>query len=390
MTKIELDLPIDLSFTNMLLYEGILYISSYEDLCKAFDTNKVELDKEFLRKIYSRLKKDRYNNIEINLKDDKNINKLINSLGISNVSKTLDNLFDKLTQDVKIVINDDILLGITKIKNKEILYGLNELDKNNKFTFRLFKIDRYTGISSLEHNYTTKQITSYFSRESILIALLGIYSSFVRRIYVEKTNVYYFLFFSPDEILYILSSKDRSTLKTFMNIKDKVNEVLQKVFDKTNINEVLLLEVLLNTEIHELMKNNNLDKLSTILFRIHEEGKTYKIYEIIPLIIYKDTIFHAKLNEYFKNENYVIRFIESFFKNPVIEYVLRNMNTKNKSVETDNIIRAIQNLYRLVILGDVYAYYNFVRELVNAYQKVKSNKRDSSEQYLKILNALPL
>jgi hypothetical protein len=74
---------------------------------------------------------------------------------------------------MNLIISRDIE-AIFNISGKNFI-----IDKNEITAPQLLKVERYTGITSLESNLSTRQITIRCSREILLLALLGIYSSFV-------------------------------------------------------------------------------------------------------------------------------------------------------------------------------------------------------------------
>jgi hypothetical protein len=218
---------------------------------------------------------------------------------------------------------------------------------------------------------------------------LGIYSSFITTFRQQQQAYYYFLFFSPDEILKLLSESS-NVISRYLLVKDAVVEKLATILGKSTSNELLLLEVLLSVEVQNLMVEENLDKISLVLFKIAPEGQTYKIYEQIPITILRYPEFYRVVERYFKDpQEFCRKLSEALAPNKTIFKALASLNAKNKFSEADNILRAVQELYRFVILGDVQGWFGFVRELWNCYSKLanSSDRREKSrsKDYIEIV-----
>lgn len=405
MATIKMKLPVDLSLTNMLLYEGIMYLLA-EGPSKDFNFSEAKLDEGFLVQVFDKI----YRKIEQNQKDKNLISKInfINNVKLSyNDKKSLRKLFKNeffsigdliyiISKDIKEIdkkmsLANEIDFAITGIgKGGKIYYGSRS---GNQVSLQLFKVDRYTGLSSTEAPYTitSNPLTSYFSLEVFLIALLGLYSSIV----MSKGNNYYFMFFSPTETMYILSKSDRNVLHSYWDIKQKVGEIISEAFKAASFNEIMILELMLNIELHNLLVRKDINKVSLVLFRVNREGDTYKIYELIPFTIYRDTLFHRKIEEYFDDPEGVVRFVERFLRSGSILSALENRERKDAS----NVLAALRSIYRFVVLGDIQAWYNVIRELFNAERKLESEspksmqeikkKNELLESYRRLLGGLP-
>jgi hypothetical protein len=258
-----------------------------------------------------------------------------------------------IIKDEKIVINDDTVTAL-----------------------QLFKCDRYTGFTSTETSYTTKQLSLYLSPEIALMMLVALATSFV----ISADNTFYFLFFSPEEITYLYSLPDKDTLNKYFYVKQKAIEILRNIYSYIKSNELAILELALNTSLQELLSKFNLDKISFILFKISLEGQTYKIYEQIPITIFQQQYFRLILKNYFLDPERFIENISKIFleknKQPwqIIWVALRSLNFENKLPEADNVLRSMLGLYKFVIIGNPHGYYQFLRELLNSYN---ITKRDS-------------
>lgn len=391
MVRIKLGLPVDSTFLSEVIYEGIVFTLSTSSKT-SFNEQQIELKNTFLEKAFRSLSREAYENIKIGLTGNDNLNtELFKKLSLRDVSskKSIRDIVKTLCDNDNIknlkVEKDEINLRCN-INGRVILFDTD--DKKEGLSFQLLKLDRYTGLTSTETEYTSKQLTSYFSKELILISLIGICSSYVSSVFIPSTkgvqSSHYFLFISPEEVLRILSKGDIEFVKKILKVKNKVREVIQEILKYTSLNEVLLLELTLNVELHRLMDEENLDKVSTTLFRVNPEGQTYKVYEAIPITIFKDTLFHEKVKDYFgERSEQLLESVEYFLSDSRVRYVLKSLKEK----ETNNIILAVQSLYRAIILGDMQGFFGFMREVWNAHEKVKDKANRSP--YLFLLKKFP-
>ncbi len=286
----------------------------------------------------------------------------------------------------KIIINSQI----KKIRKRNRYIDAFVISSDEVTGLQIFGCDRFTSFTSLETEYTTSQITIYTSPEVALVLLFGLASSFV----TSADNNYYFLFFSPEEVSKLYLEQKKEQIENYFRIKDKAIEILREVYSRTSFNEIALMEITLNLELQELMNMYNLDKISFVLFKIAlEGGQTYKIYEQIPIKLYRKIAFRDLIEKHFKNPDELIRRLVKIFKNKnespyyVIWRALSSFN-RQKSDEADNVLKAMQGLYRFVILGDLQGYYQFTREIMNCYEKTKNERKTDSERYLQILRSL--
>lgn len=388
MVRIKLGLPVDSTFLSEVIYEGIVFTLSTSSKT-SFNERQIELENTFLEKAFRSLSREAYENIKIGLTGNDNLNtELFKKLSLRDVSskKSIRDIVKTLCDNIEnLKVEKDEINLRCNINGRVILFDTD--DKKEGLSFQLLKLDRYTGLTSTETEYTSKQLTSYFSKELILISLIGICSSYVSPVFIPSTkgvqSSHYFLFISPEEVLRILSKGDIEFVKKILKVKNKVREVIQEILKYTSLNEVLLLELTLNLKLHELMNEENLDKVSTTLFRVNPEGQTYKVYEAIPITIFKDTLFHEKVKDYFgeRSEQLLESVLEYFLSDNRVRHVLKSLKEK----ETNNIILAVQSLYRAIILGDMQGFFGFMREVCNAHEKVKANRNS----YLFLLKKFP-
>jgi len=391
MPKVRLSLPVDSTFLSSVIYEGLLYL--IPEHSKTFSLRDIDFENDFLAKAFSQLEDDRIANVRIVMAENDNINaKIFEKIGLALQSKkTFYDLLKMLKDNsnaIKLTKNIDIEL---KINKKDNLIDLNKKGDGISAP-QLLKIDRYTGFSSLETPYTSQQLTLYTSTEVALIALLGIYSAFVVSTKQQQQNNYYFLFFSPDEVLKLLANGNKDLIKAYLQVKDKAREMLSEIIARHYSHELLIAEVALNLEIRDLLKKENLDKVSLMLFKISPEGQTYKIYEIVPLEFFSDTRLDA-ISKYFRDQERLIETLrEVVSPRSILLEALASMNRKNRYAEAENILVAIQGLYRFVVLGDAQGFQEFMQKLSEAVRKLENSEdgreRRRAEEYRRFISKL--
>lgn len=391
MPKVRLSLPVDSTFLSSVIYEGLLYL--IPEHSKTFSLRDIDFENDFLAKAFSQLEDDRIANVRIVMAGNDNINaKIFEKIGLALQSKkTFYDLLKMLKDNsnaIKLTKNIDIEL---KINKKDNLIDLNKKGDGISAP-QLLKIDRYTGFSSLETPYTSQQLTLYTSTEVALIALLGIYSAFVVSTRQQQQNNYYFLFFSPDEVLKLLANGNKDLIKAYLQVKDKAREMLSEIIARHYSHELLIAEVALNLEIRDLLKKENLDKVSLMLFKISPEGQTYKIYEIVPLEFFSDTRLDA-ISKYFRDQEKLIETLrEVVSPRSILLEALASMNRQNRYAEAENILVAIQGLYRFVVLGDAQGFQEFMQKLSEAVRKLENSEdgreRRRAEEYRRFISKL--
>jgi len=389
MVKINLSLPIDSTFLSETMYEGILFSIVNSKLQCNFNLKTVDIKSDFLSRAYERLDEKRINDIGIRMSGNDNINiKIFEKLGLREIesSKSYRDLITLLkAYNKNMTSKKEINLKIATTKKylfidiKSKVEGLSAP--------QLLKVDRYTGITSLDFEYASQKLTFYFSKEAALTSLLGIYSSFIVSIRQQQQTYYYFLFFSPDEIAYMLSVGKMKLIEKYFLVKNKTIKVLKKVIEKSPINELIIAEIALNLELQQMMIEENLDKISLLLFKISPEGQTYKIYEQIPITIFRENMFYRIAEKYFHDPIKISKHLMAILSpNNVILETLSTLNRATKAQEADNLLKAVQNLYKFVILGDLQGWFSFLREMWNAHEKRKNSEGRS--KYLTLIKSL--
>ena len=384
MVKIKLNLPIDLTFLSEVIYEGILF--SILKSSPNFNFKEIIIEPDFLPKAYGELDEAKIDSIRIVMSGNDSINfkifEKLNLMGIRSRKTYYDLIKVLKTHSSSLTSKEEIDLGV-KTTKRDVLIDI-ENKKEGLSAPQLFKIDRYTGITSLDTEYTSQQLTFYFSKEVALIALLGVYSSFVTTIKQQKQTYHYFLFFSPDEIVRMLSEGKEGLIEKYFLIKDKAAKELREIIGKSSLSELIITEIGLNVELQNMMVRENLDKMSLILFKIAPEGQTYKIYEQIPITIFRETIFYKISEKHFRDPMKLSeRLSEVLSPDGIVLKTLSTLNRQNKAEEADNVLKAIQNLYKFIILGDLQGWFGFLRELWNAHEKRKDSKGRS--KYLSLI-----
>lgn len=382
-------MPLDGSLRNLLIYEGLLFILQEVPPTQRTGTNSERLtitrgDLISALEKYVEEEKIKSLNVSIVGKNDRSsVLRLLNSLGIKRkkeekLTKYGDIIGVILENRRNIRISHRIELGAT-IKGKNLFIDYTNViskrvdDKkrvaDGRISFQLFKTERYKGLTSTEHPYTTKQLTTYMSPEATLIALLGLYSSFI----TTSDNIHYMLFFSPEEVGSILAGdKD---VRTMFIIKEAAKSLLVDIIRKKYSEELVVVETLLNAKIQEAMGQQNVRSLSLILLKLARERQTYKIYQQLPLNFYK------------RESPEIWRLIAEVLSPS--EAILSRL-AENDNVEYNNLLSSINGFYRYVVLGDRWGLYLAIRELQHAYIKVRSDEkaRNVAQRYLRLLKSL--
>jgi len=382
MVEIVINFPNNTSFLSGIAYEGLLYLINKSTSIKQFSLDRIVLSDmiEPLRK----LNDSGIESLRVRMTGNDNINsklfQLFNVKGVKS-KKVYSDLLRLLKVNAdKLKVKDIVHLSIDLRRN---LMLIDVSDKKEGVSIpQILKIDRYTGISSLDTPYMTSQITAYISKEVALILLLGLYSSFVTRArYQERNELYFFLVFSPEEVTRLLSLGSVKVVRDYFNIKDEAKNVLREVLARTSLSEALAVELALNIKLRELLREHNLEKISLTLFKISPEGQTYKIYEQIPIVIYRMTPVMRSLGRYYRDPETIINILSREF---TAQGALLRTLANTDADEHEDVVEAVINLYRFVVLGDPTGWYMFLRKVVDAHKKVEGK----TDAYLKLLSKL--
>ncbi|MEM1547087.1 MAG: hypothetical protein QXP91_11620 [Candidatus Methanomethylicia archaeon] len=380
MVRIELKLPIASSLLNESIYEGLLYMIRNVDAV-GFNVRNVTVDNDVFTKIFNKLK----TQVDIRTtgrNDIVPINKLLQCFNIkaedhiTNYSQLIETL--RKNSNLLNIDRERINLSM-KIERNAMLI---DLDRREGIALQLFKADRYTGLTSIELDLSTEQLTLYFSKEAVLIALLGICSSFI----IRSGEYYYFLFFSPEEIAFLLSRSSKELLDKYFIVKSKVIDELGRIISKTSLlSEVLLTDIMLSLEIYRLMRRENLDKISFLMFKLALEGATYKIYELTPITIYREPPFIKIAEKHYRDAYKLIDILYNHVFNPegAVLKRLSTIGTYKIASEVGSLVHAMYGLYRFVVLGNPEGWYVFLRGIKDAYEASRN------EEYLNLISRLP-
>ncbi|MDJ0270743.1 MAG: hypothetical protein NXY59_09440 [Aigarchaeota archaeon] len=363
--EIKLAIPPNNTLTNLLICEGLLYLINLSTSSITVENSTLIIPNKAFSKAYSELDDNRIERIKqlstVGKNDAPSINLLQEMLNIRHRNKinTYGELLHILKEHAEVLTNLSNKIDLSSsLRGKDVTIGEIKDTKKEGLTLQLFKTERYTGLTSTEYNYTNKQLTTYLSKEAMLIALLGIYSSFITRVSENKKIYYYFLFISPDEINEVIATKT-DTRDRFL-IKDQLKDFLEQIIRKRFSEELIIAEILVNTRLQELLSNQSVEYVSTLLLKVAQEGNTYKTYEIIPLTVYR-----RKEREIFKILNNIIH----------PDGIILKRLQRNENVEYNNLLSAIYGLYRFVVLDDKQGLMVMLRELHNAYVKIRNDEK---------------
>jgi hypothetical protein len=418
MTFIKLSISPDTTFLNSLLFEGLLFtIKNATNKIKFEDFDKISVTSDSFVEVYSKLDDNVLNKLTINTvgRNDapfwQNLFKSFNiTIKEGDKITSYSHILNKLKNNSKnLIINRDFEIGYNVIRKKKNFNFI--IDKGEMTAPQLFKVERYTGITSLESDLSTEQITVKSSREILLLALIGIYSSFVITTRILKGQTYktsyYFLFLSPEEYSKLIYERNINLIDAVFRVKDKIKEGLKDILDYAQLSpESLIIETLLNLSFIEALEKSNLDKISLILFRIDHEKQTYKIYDQLPIYVYRRSPVYEILDKYFnKKEEFCEEIIKVLSKRGIIGKSLINYigikedetqrkrkkkKQKEEVKEAPALLRAIKELYKFIVFADTSGLFGFLRNLQDAVNILRAeNKRlDDMKRYVELISKI--
>ncbi|MEM3691667.1 MAG: hypothetical protein QXP84_04540 [Candidatus Korarchaeum sp.] len=401
--EIKLELPIDSTFLSQIIYEGLIYLINKRG--SSFNVDSVRLEGDLLE-AYKDLDENRIKNIKIKLvgNDLRKGERKGEGYFLYSFLKLLKIKINKIKE-----MTYGELLKLTKEQgslqvsrspiNLEATYERSIVLDESGTTLtapQLLKVDRYAGISSAEMPFMSKRVGLKASLEVILIALLGVYSS-----YIATAEDHYFAFLSPSEILRILASGDPSLLRNLYSVKEQLRDLLgrtlggpaegelmkkskhlpvphrRRTLGGPAEGELMVLEVMLNSKIRAELKSRNLDKVSINIFRVSEEGGiTYKVHETLPITVYANPYFYHVLSSRGVDARKLCDTLQDALnpKGKIIK-TLSSFKSKNKFDEADSILRGVMALYKFVTLADPHYLFQFSRCLSEA-QDILERKED--------------
>jgi len=99
------------------------------------------------------------------------------------------------------------------------------------------------------------------------------------------------------------------------------------------------------------------------------------------LEIYRTTSFYTIAEKYFGNaEKFIENLSYALASDKIIMEALSSLSKKNRYSEAENVLIAIQNLYRFVMLGDAQGFFGFLQKLDEARKKLE-NSNDKREAF---------
>jgi len=437
--EVELKLPLDSTFLSQVIYEGVLYLIFNAPSSGAFNENSVSLHEGSLCNAFARM-------------DEKAIERISIEFAMNDWKYFFKDFFDKIRLKEKLEKThyEGLLKKEKSEKGKkakapfrygELLKLLKNMCENAFLTERfsislqktgdrkgeyvalgkdvdnggkryviapqLFKVDRYTGISSGEMPLTSEEVRLKALPEAILIGLLGIYSSYITTVRQQKNVYHYFVFFSPSEVMDILGRKskentehrtppsdevmnisasgDRVSLENIYPIKNHLRDLLSKTLRSSALSEVMMLEVMLSSKIRADLSKANLDKVDFMIFKISPEGRrTYKIYETVPLTVYASPFFYEKLARSVKEPERICDVLQKAISpgKPIME-ALASFNSENKFDEADKVLNGVLSLYRFITLADFQYLTQFLRCMREACDVLRGKKDKKAARRLR-------
>jgi hypothetical protein len=140
------------------------------------------------------------------------------------------------------------------------------------------------------------------------------------------------------------------------------------------------------------LESKNLDKVDFNVFKISPEGRTYKIYETIPMSLYREPMFYEALSgrRGIRADRVCEALYEALSPNGLIMDALSSFNSRDKFREADSILKGVLGLYKFVSLADAQGLLQFVRSLEEARAILRDDERARfrAEGYARIQKAL--
>lgn len=387
MPTLKLIIKPDNTFLTQIIYEGILLLIQNNMDKATIDLNEVKLPNYAIRKLLENLGKEtditnKQRRVKVffvgnDLRNDIPA-KIIRALGVEIPGKirigSVDDLIKILAGNyskVKDLIDTALAYNI-----KGGTFYIGSPIKEKVTAPQLFKIDRYVGFTTTDKDITFKQFTVVGDPIWILIGLLGIKSSFV----VGYRESYYFLFFSPDEIIDMIASRNAKYVYNMMSLKRLVIKKLEEIIGSNLPSEIIILSLMLDTNIMAELAKNEIDHLFLQLYRVVNEGNTYKIYNTTLLNLYSTPYYLDVLEKITgssdKSENLLSILNKMVQPNSPLIWSINSMDKKNKDPDADHAFRALMELYRFIVYGDPRGFYGFLRELTNAKTILEGEKNE--------------
>jgi len=341
--KVEIHAPPNSSILLSMLYEGLLYIKS-----RCSDAND-----QCLKGLWDKDVKFNFVGNDIRHTLEKELSKRYNV-------QLRD--FKSFVNFMKNIVPQDLVIYV-RISDKQFLVGDERFVGGGikGYSFQIMKADRYKGITSLELNLIDEEVTVYSDINGLYLFFLGLLSSYITTV----GNDYYFLFFDTGELPRVLQRPNMVIIKN--SIANDLRDVLNHVQSLND--ELITLSVLLNIMVIKIIKDENVRFTSLRLVRIKNEGgKTYKVYDDMPLQIFADQKIYENEDE-LQQLNYIMKRLIT----PASRFIRGN----DRKGDGYHAYLALKYLYSYIITGNTEYLEKFYRELHEA------DKINSEEGYLR-------
>ncbi len=386
----------DNTFLTQIIYEGILALTYYNRDRAQTSIDHIELPHDAFRRLFELIKNDEKQYEKIlqtkiifvgNDRKHKLPLKILRSLGIDPGDIDI-GTYGELG---KVLIEN--LSHIPDLKDSTLTYKISKgsiiISNDTKYIAapQLFKVDRYTGYTSLDKDTMYKQFVLRSSPTWLLIGIIGVISSYMS----SFGNTHYFIFLSPDEIIETIAKNDPNYIYNVFSMKQYILDRLKEILETYVPEEVVILSALLDLNLINELRRNELDYISFQIYRVVVEGNTYKVYNTTTLTIYSRPYYLDVIERMIRNSEKIIEILsEALSGRSVIIRALRSLAYDNVYPEANHVLSGIHELYRLITFGDPNGFYGFLRELETAC-KVLEAKDDSAskarlKQYKRILN----
>jgi len=383
---IRSNFPVDETFLSSVVNEGLLCIAGSKvcEITLVDSTITIRSNysiKDIFKEVFSSI--NRSVSIDMVRNDEHFIEDFKKYFNFDiDIRLTFQDLLSKIKENIDNFkfIYDHLDLSLV-VRGSTVLFETNKR-KVDVGAPQICKADRFTGYTSLETTFTTKQLKQRCLGETALILILGLLSAYVCSRRDGNNRYYYFLTFAPDEVLRLYLERSSDLVHKYLIVKEEVMKILGESYSITPVNEIPITELTLNLKVQKLLSEGNLDKVSFVLFKIAREEQAYKIYEQIPIRIYRKVAFVDIVERYFRSPDEFIKRLSKIFedKESRLWKALSSLNSKNKFDEANNVLKAMQGLYWFVVLGDLHGYYQFVREIFNCYRIYERPKNDAEQK----------
>ncbi len=395
--RLVLKVPPDASILSSTLYEGIAYLLSVAggevrpDYIELPDDAFVQAFRSVADESEGRVKE--YLRIATTRNDRKSVNKLLKSLGIEAQSfwpekkrggkasivsygRLIAAIAEVATGRPEVLRRGGVVDVSVGFKGKDIVIGSGE----PLLSLALFKsCDKYGSLRVWEFTSISERVGQRLSLDVALICLLGLYSSYVRRV----GNSNYFLFLDPSEVAEVLgtsiiSGEDASgILRERMNARNVGKEVIAEFPEATVIPSAILARIALSLRLARALEERKIEVLRLRLVRVDEEGNIYKVYGDTPVETRRQPYVRGdlgrSLSEHVSGSSPLMHCVRLFARKS------RGAARTRLCEENDHVLKAIDALYRFTALMDPAALAEYVRHLRDAADVLEALVRSGGD-----------